>query len=175
MLPSTLNIAARAGCDLAPIDLRDAAQRRRLQAYVWADQADRLHALQAALQAAAGLHAEHSVVIERTDALAFAQQQLAQQHPGQTQVVMHSIFSRYLDEATRAALQTTIERAGERATAEAPLAWLSMEQPRPDAQAELRCRLWPGGADTLLARVHPHGNWVEWCRAEPLALGVSAP
>lgn len=173
VLPSTLNIAARAGCDLAPIDLRGAVQRRRLQAYVWADQADRLARLQAALLAAAELHARHALVIERADALAFAQQQLAQPHPGQTQVVMHSIFWRYLDEATRAALRATIESAGARATADAPLAWLSMEHPRPDAQAELRCRLWPGGADTLLARVHPHGSWVEWCRGEPLALGVS--
>jgi hypothetical protein len=175
MLPSTLDIAARVGCDLAPIELRDAAQQRRLQAYVWADQADRLARLQAALQAAAALHARYSLHIERTDALTFARQQLAPQHPGQTQVVMHSIFWRYLDEATRAALQATIESAGGRATADAPVAWLSMEQPQPDAQAELRCRLWPGGADTLLARVHPHGNWVEWCCAEPLTLGVAAP
>jgi len=173
LLPGALNVVARAGCDLAPIDLRDAAQRRRLQAYVWADQATRLARLQAALRAAAELHARHSLVIERSDALAFAQRQLAQQHPGQAQVVMHSVFWRYLDEATRAALQATIENAGERATADAPLAWLSMEQPRPDAQAELRCRLWPGGADTLLARVHPHGNWVEWCRAGPLVLDVA--
>ncbi len=174
VLPSTLDIAARAGCDLAPIDLRDAQQRRRLQAYVWADQATRLARLQAALLATADLQARHALVIERADALAFAQQQLAQQHPGQTQVVMHSVFWRYLDEASRRGLQTAIESAGEHATADAPLAWLSMEQPHPDAHAELRCRLWPGGADTLLARVHPHGNWVEWCRAEPLPWGALA-
>jgi hypothetical protein len=174
VLPEALNIVARAGCDLAPIDLHDAAQRRRLQAYVWADQAARLVRLQAALQAAAELHARHALVIESSNALVFAERQLAQPQVGQTQVIMHSIFWRYLDESTRAALQATIVSAGQRATVDAPLAWLNMEQPQPDAQAELRCRLWPGGADTLLARVHPHGNWVEWCRAEPLTLGVSA-
>jgi len=173
-LPGELNIAARTGCDLAPIDLGDARQRRRLQAYVWADQAPRLSRLQAALVAAAELNARHSLVVERADALAFATRQLAAHYPGQTQVVMHSIFWRYLDPAARAAVQATIERAGARATADAPLDWLRMEQPRPDAQAELRCQVWPDGADTLLAHVHPHGDWIDWCQAEPLVIAPKA-
>jgi hypothetical protein len=29
----------------------------------------------------------------------------------------------------------------------------------------LRCQLWPGGTDRLLARTHPHGTWIEWLGA----------
>ncbi len=42
-------IAARSGCDLNPIDVTDADQALRLQSYVWADQADRLVRVKAAI------------------------------------------------------------------------------------------------------------------------------
>ena len=55
-----------------------------------------------------------------------------------------------------------MEAAGEAATAAAPVAWLSFEPPRADMRVELRCRVWPGGEDRLLAVCHPHGARVEW-------------
>src|SRR5665213_2560686 len=48
-LGRTVRVASRAGCDRAPIDIRDAAQRDRLRAYVWPDQTERLARLDAAL------------------------------------------------------------------------------------------------------------------------------
>ena len=48
------------------------------------------------------------------------------------------------------------------ATRAAPLAWLRMEFFDSSAPAELRLTLWPGGAERVLARAHPHGEWVEW-------------
>jgi len=54
-----------------------------------------------------------------------------------------------------------MESAGARATRAAPLAWLRMEGVRLE-EAELRLRLWPDGADAVLARVHWHGAEVRW-------------
>lgn len=48
-LGAEINIAERAGCDMAPIDLNDPKQRLRLKAYVWADQRDRLDLLDKAI------------------------------------------------------------------------------------------------------------------------------
>ncbi|MFO1426598.1 MAG: DUF2332 family protein [Steroidobacteraceae bacterium] len=48
-----LAIASRRACDLEPLDLREAADRARLAAYVWADQPLRLQRLEQAIAAAA--------------------------------------------------------------------------------------------------------------------------
>jgi hypothetical protein len=45
-------VRSRAACDQHPLDVRDAADRLRLRAYVWADQADRLARLDAAVAVA---------------------------------------------------------------------------------------------------------------------------
>ncbi len=56
-----------------------------------------------------------------------------------------------------------IERAGEKATGEAPLAWLSMENDGSDnAGAALNLRLWPGDHRIDLGRADFHGRWVDW-------------
>jgi hypothetical protein len=54
--------------------------------------------------------------------------------------------------------------AGESAAARRPFAWLRMEPIPTDMAApmELRLTLWPGGRESLLAQVHPHGAKVDW-------------
>ena len=56
----------------------------------------------------------------------------------------------------------SVQAAAQAATASAPLAWLRLEPTLLDQPEQLRCQLWPGGEDRLLARAHPHGAWVEW-------------
>ena len=56
-----------------------------------------------------------------------------------------------------------IEQAGEKATDEAPLAWLSMENDGSDnVGAALNLRLWPGDHRIDLGRADFHGRWVDW-------------
>jgi hypothetical protein len=50
--------------------------------------------------------------------------------------------------------------AGEKATANAPIAWLRMEPA--GEMADLRLRLWPGGEDEVLAEVGYHGRPIRW-------------
>ncbi len=162
----TLSIAGRSGCDLAPVDIRQPTHRRRLAAYVWADQIDRLRRLHVALEAAAQWQVAEGLIIEPAAAAAYAARELAQSREGHTTVIFHSIVWQYLRAEDQQRLREVIEVAGARATAAAPLAWLSLEHPAGAPTPELRCRIWPGGPTRLLARAHPHGNWVEWLAAD---------
>ena len=151
-------VVGRAACDRAPIDVRDPLAVRRLRAYVWADQFDRL----ARLDAAVALARDCGVRVEAADALAFVQERVALEE-GRLTVIYHSIFWQYLPAQTQQSLEQAISDLGARATVKAPLAWVRME-PKPDnlAEIEVRLTLWPDGADRRLARCDPHGRWVEW-------------
>jgi hypothetical protein len=56
-----------------------------------------------------------------------------------------------------------IAAAGERASADAPLALLTFESAADEpALAELRLTAWPGGSERLLARTSFHPVTVDW-------------
>lgn len=157
-LPAAVRVASRAACDRKPVDIRDPAARRRLKAYVWADQFDRLARLDAALDVA--LKADTRV--EAEDAVTWFAEKAAPQ-PGVATVLYHSIFWQYMPPESQEAIRRGLQAMGAAATANQPLAWLRMEPPADNlAIVELRLTTWPGGEDRLLAHVHPHGTWVEW-------------
>ena len=62
-------------------------------------------------------------------------------------------------------LEQAVWRHHAPATADAPLAWLSLEHPAGAPLPQVRLRSWPGGTDELLALAHPHGTWVDWAVA----------
>lgn len=154
---TNVRVASRLGCDLQPLDLRDPAQLRRIESFLWADQLDR-HEL---LRAAAAALPEEGAPVERLGARAFVARELAAPQSGLATVFFHSSMWWYLPEAERAAVADTLESAGARARADSPLFWLRSEAPNLD-YVEIRLRSWPGGEDRLLARAHHHGRWVEW-------------
>jgi hypothetical protein len=156
LIPAT--IRGRRGCDRAPLDPRDAGDRLRLRAYVWADQMDRRHRLEVALD----LVAESGLRVERADAAEWAEARLRKPAPGEAIVFYHSIVWQYLPADGRRRIVAAIERAASRATSVCPLAWLRMEPARAGGHAELRLTLWPGGRDRLLAHADYHGRWIRW-------------
>lgn len=83
---------------------------------------------------------------------------------GTTTVVFHSIMWQYLPRAEKKAVAATITGLGERATPEAPVAWLTFEPHKPDPAtgAALGVTLWPGGDRRTLARCGYHGDPVAW-------------
>jgi len=155
-LATGCEVADRLGCDPNPIDPTTPAGAALLRSFVWPDQLDRLARLDAAIEVARRVPAE----VHRADGPGWLAEQLVEPEPGLTTVIVHSIVMQYLDHAARSRFSATVEQAGARATAAAPLAWLRLE-PRDD-RAELRLTLWPGGHELLLATSGFHGPPVKW-------------
>jgi hypothetical protein len=153
---ASVRIAGRRGVDLNPARLPEEGDR--LLAYVWPDQAERLQRLAAALAIAADTPPH----VDRADAADWLEAQLAlAPEPGVTRVVMHSVAFQYFDAESQRRVTAHVEAAGERSSAEAPLAWLRYEQEAESGKPSLRLRTWPGG-EQLLAWAHPHGRSVRW-------------
>lgn len=153
-------IASLAGCDIAPLDLRNSAEALRLKAYIWPEHRERFARLEPAVTAA---RAEPPDLV-RSGAADFVEDRLTQpQEAGTTRVLQHSVMWQYVPEDEQARVTERMERSGAEATAERPLAWLSLEANRTVHQHELKVRYWPGGEEeVLLGTAHPHGEWVEW-------------
>jgi hypothetical protein len=153
-----VTVVSRAACDRRPVDITDPGEARRLLAYAWPDQFERV----ARLKAAIGLALQTGVSIEEADAIEWTRARAAPQ-AGALTVVYHSIFMQYLPPEGRAALAETIAAHGAEATPRSPFAWLRMEPalPRID-NCTVRLTLWPGGEERMLANVHPHGAWATW-------------
>ena len=153
-------IRSRAACDLNPIDIRDPAERLRLRAYVWADQAERL----ARFDAAAALTVAHGEPVERADAAEWLEARLPRRATDALTVVYHSVFYQYPKTETRQRIARAITEAGERGVA--PLAWLRLEPeavldgPRDSVRFLVDLITWPGGERQTLATTDGHGNFV---------------
>lgn len=161
VLAPGIEIIERAACDRRPVDLRDPAERRRLQAYVWPDQRERLANLRAAIDLALAA----GVSPEPADAAEWAAARAAPK-TGALTVLFHSVFWQYMPAQSQAATQRAIEAHGRSASAQAPFASLRLEPSPQDLKTfEVRVTCWPGGEDALLAHSHPHGAWVEWLEA----------
>lgn len=161
-LDAPVRVAERAACDQAPVALADPVAARRLESYVWAEQAERLKRIRAAI----ALAQAEGVTVEAADAGDWTERHATPQ-PGAATVLYHSIFWQYPPKETQDRMAAAIARAGAAASAQAPFAWLRMEAVW-DAggvsvyEIEVRLTLWPGGQERRLAVVHPHGAWVRW-------------
>ena len=156
-LPAHFDVRESAACDMAPIDLNQNGAAERLMSYVWADQAERLERLRAAIT----LARQRQIQVDTASADEWIEAKLARPRPGCVTVLYHSLVWQYLGEAAQQRIQAAMNKAALRANAGAPLAWLRFE---PDAQGAIRLllRLWPGGTTTLLADAHAHGRHVVW-------------
>lgn len=161
---SPLNIVDRAGCDPSPIDPISPEGRATLLGFLWPDQTDRNERTSAAIEIAINT----PVRIERANADSWLEAELAHTRSGVVTVVFHSIVWQYIDKAERERIRATLERAGQRAGLESPLAWLQFEPRQPDRScAALTLQLWDGTTlvptPVELATAGFHGEWVELC------------
>jgi hypothetical protein len=156
-------IESRAGCDIAPVRIEDPVQARRLEAYVWADQPERLTQLRAAI----ALAREHPPRIERETARVWLERELREPADRVATVVFHSAVWAYLDAQEQADVRALLHAAGARASARAPFAWLSHEDEGGYGRITVRLRLWPGGESLALGEGHPHGRRVRWGEPPP--------
>lgn len=155
-----LQVAERAACDAQPVDLQRPGEALRLTSFIWPDQAERLARLRSALACVQPWMQAEAVVVQAQGAAEFVAEQLAVPRPGRCTVLLHSIVWQYLPADAQAEVRRRLAEAAALATPQAPLAWLRLEPPAADQPVQLRCTLWPGGEDRLLAQAHPHGAWL---------------
>jgi hypothetical protein len=151
-----LHIAARAGCDLAPLDPTRDDDRLTLLSYIWPDELDRVQRLRAALSVAT----RHPVRIDRKPASTWLRDVLATRRDGELTVVWHSIMRQYVEPEE----WTAIERALD---GQPDVVRLSMEPTRDEHMGRPRLVLHehPRGADTVLAVAGDHGLPIRWASA----------
>ncbi|MCR9214552.1 MAG: DUF2332 family protein [Proteobacteria bacterium] len=153
-----LNILARAGCDIAPVDPGSQEDRERLVSYIWADQEERLIRTSAALEMAA----KSDVRVEAVDALDWLHHRTSERHEGAAHVIYSTIAWQYLPEDARKKGRDILHSAGEKATKDAPLAWAMKEGDGASPGAGLTLTLWPGGETREVGRADYHGRWIDW-------------
>lgn len=156
----SLEFASLAGCDVAPIDLCDDEQANRLKAYIWPDNPIRFVRLEAAIAAARAKPPK----LVRMNAADFVEQQLRRpQALGTTRLLMHSLVWQYITSDQQQHIIGAMEDAGRNATADRPLAWISLEANRTLLHHELIVRHWPSAPEPhMLAQAHSHGGWISW-------------
>ena len=158
LFDARVEVRSRLGVDRRPVDVTTEQGARVLEAFVWADQAERLQRLRRAIdvvRAAPPRLVEGDYVEMLPDLLA------GREGDGLT-VVYHSASAVYLDDDAFGRLRETIVRAGSEGP---PLAWISLESRGlyPDFGGHaLDVELWPGGVRRRLARVAYHGERLEW-------------
>lgn len=155
-LRGEVHVAERAGVDRNPIDVTTEEGRLTLRSYLWPDQVERAARLEAACAVAARVPAP----VEAGDLGAWAEARLATPVVGVATVVVHTIVWQYVEQSARERMRAALRRAGERATAGAPLAWLRFEPAGP--VGDLRLTWWPGGDEQVLATAEYHGLPVHW-------------
>ncbi|QHQ36984.1 GNAT family N-acetyltransferase [Algicella marina] len=158
-------IGSACGVDLNPLDTANPEVARRLMAYAWPDQPERL----ARLEAAIAIARAHPPRLVAGDAADWLEAELAATAlPGRVRVVCHTIAFQYFPPDSQARIRAALAAAGARAGAEAPLAWLTLEFE--DTVNPVLClQTWPGGGRETLATAHPHGTWIEWRGEEATA------
>lgn len=154
-----LEIVSARGCDIQPLDVTDPAVEARLAAYVWAEKPERRERLQTVID----MIREHGVDLVGSDAAPWVEARLAEpQEPGVTRVLMHSVVWQYLPDASADRIRVAMKAAGERATAERPLAWVTMEPDRALGEQVVSVKSWPGrGEWEVVATAHAHAAWVQ--------------
>jgi hypothetical protein len=153
-----VQIADRAGCDISPLDVINLEDRRRLESYVWPDQAERLERLRSAIGIAKKLRPR----LDTADAEDWLRGELGRRTAGLCTVIFHSIFWQYIPKDKQAALRQLIEDAGSASDGRTPLAWLRLEPDEVTDFPDIRLTIWPGGEERVLGTAHFHGAWVKW-------------
>lgn len=152
-------VAERSGCDLNPVDATSEEGRLTLLACVFPDETGRFGLLERAIEVAHGTPA----AVERADLASWAAAALAEPRRGVATVVYHTIVWPYLPDEARESAESAIRAAGERATADAPLALVAFEGAADEpVRIEIHLTLWPGGERRLVAVSSHHPITVEW-------------
>ncbi|MBO9477476.1 DUF2332 domain-containing protein [Shimia sp. R11_0] len=154
---ATLKVAERLGVDLNPLDCHRADHALRLQAYLWADQAERLTRTRAAI-------AVHDAQVDGGDAIDWLQTRLSTPETGMVHMVYSTVAWQYFPPEKQRQGTEILMQSGQQASPDAPLVWLSYEADDQTPGAAVTLHLWTGNAPQVwhLGRADFHGRWIKW-------------
>jgi hypothetical protein len=152
----TVEVARRRGIDLSPVDATTEHGARLLQAFVWADQADRLERLRSAIEI---LRADPPALL-RGDYVESLPALLADRREGTQLVVFQTASTMYVDRSGIDKLRGALEHASRRD----PIVYLGTGRAPDDDGYSLDVERFPGGELTRLAVFDFHGEWLDWGR-----------
>ena len=150
-----LKIFDRAGVDINPLNPIDRLDYLRLLSYTWADQCDRLDRIK-------HIAPHQTTMVEQADAVDWLPNRLSKQRNGTLHFVFHTIALQYFPQESKDKIAYALAQAGDRATPERPLGYMSMEISDDLEGAKLTLQLWPGGQVHDVGRADFHGRWVSW-------------
>jgi hypothetical protein len=148
-------VAGRLGIDKNPVDVTNDEGALLLKSFVWADQIDRLHRLDQAIEA---LRADPPELVQG-DFVELLPGVLAERRPDVLTVVFQTGTLGYLTADERSRLHVQLEEASEAG----PLAFVSTGRPRVEGATHwgVWLQAWPG-ARQLVAEADFHGAWLHW-------------
>ena len=163
-------VVDRVGIDLRPVDVRDPAEARWLQACLWPDQPERI----ARLRGAFAVALEHPVRLVRGNVIDVLPEVLAALAPDALPVVTTTWAIAYLKPSDRLRFLQRLSAAA----IDRPVAWVSAEgvglapavPTLGDAKGSVHSLIGVAVAQgarfdvETIARCHPHGRWVEWLK-----------
>ena len=154
-LPSHLPaVATRTGIDLNPIDLRDPDAVLWLKALIWPEHTERVVNLERAIEVLQ--HNPPSLLAG--NALELLPQVIAETSADTVLCIYHTFSLYQLLPAAREQLSGIISAA----STTRDIYWFGIEGNRDGNFVTLTCYQRGAGEETLLARCHPHGRWLEW-------------
>jgi hypothetical protein len=157
LLRTEADVRRRMGIDQRPVDVTTEHGARLLEAFVWADQTERLDRVRRAIE----IMRSDPPRLMHGDFVEVLPPLLAERDLDTLTVVYDSASTIYLDESERNDLHETMEREGRRGS----LAWVSFEFTRDQGIGyegfTLDVRAWPRG-EKRLAHLDGHANRMEW-------------
>jgi hypothetical protein len=156
LLQREVQVVRRRGIDLNPVDATTEHGARVLQAFVWADQADRLERLRRAIEVARRDPPQlmQGDYVEALPSLLRNRRQDAQL------IVFQTASTMYLDRRDSERLRSALHDAG----GEEPLVYLTTGRAPNDDGFALELERYPDGRSERLAVFDFHGAWLDWGR-----------
>jgi hypothetical protein len=156
LLHRKLEVRARVGIDLEPVDVTSDEGALLLKSFVWADRTDRIDRLERAI----GALREDPPKIVQGDFVDLLPALLSGRRTDSLTIVLQVAAAGYLDEEGWQKLRAALDEGGR----EGPLAYVFAGHPEPLSHQHwgLWLTTWPDGERTQLAYADFHGAWLDW-------------
>ena len=156
LLQRRVVVERRRGMDLNPVDVTTEEGARLLQAFVWADQPERLQRVRRAIDVVRHDPPE----LLRGDYVEALPALLGDRHEGAQLVVFQTASTMYLEAGATERLRAALHAAAH----DEPLVFITTGRPPGDNGFALEVERYPDGRVVRLGVFDFHGEWLEWGR-----------